>query len=80
MRQAGLRFSLIVIIKYLTFIMKGRFVNIVAVYWLQIFLPPLPEEQEAGGVKNITEVNGDSEEVFSVCFLGNFFWNSSLLM
>lgn len=32
MRQAVLRFSLIIIIKYVMFIMKGRFVNIVAVY------------------------------------------------
>lgn len=50
------------------FIMKGRFVNIVAVHWLQIFLLPLPEEQEADGVKNIMEVNGDSKEVFLSVF------------
>lgn len=62
------------------FIMKGRFVNIVAVYWLKIFLLPLPEEQGAGGVKNIMEINGDSKEVFLVCFWGSFFWKSSLLM
>lgn len=55
------------------FIMKGRFVNIVVVHWLQIFLLPLPEEQEPGGVKNILDVNGDSKKVFSVCFLGNLF-------
>lgn len=50
MRQAVLSFSVIIIIKYVTFVMKGRFLNFVAVHWLSErpnFWFIWPEEQES---------------------------------
>lgn len=64
MQQAVLNFSVIIKIKYVTFVMKGRFVNFVALVGTWFLWP---EEQEAVENKRV-EVNRGSREVYSTYY------------